>query len=88
MDYNVLLTKAASRQLDALPTPVALRVAAALAGLAQDPRPHGCRKLKIETGEAWRVRVGDHRVLYHIDDRAQEVRVFAIRHRRDAYRSR
>ena len=89
MVYNVLETKAASRQLNALPEPVVLRVLAALADLATDPRPRGCRKIRTVHGDvAWRVRVGDYRIVYDVDDRAQEVRVFAIRHRRDVYRPR
>jgi mRNA interferase RelE/StbE len=89
MVYSVLETKAASKQLNTLPAPIVLRVLAALADLATNPRPQGCRKTRTVLGDvAWRVRVGDYRIVYDIDDRAQEVRVFAIRHRRDVYRAR
>lgn len=87
MGYNVTLTRAASRELDALPGALIQRALAAIAGLASDPRPEGCVKLKTGAGDAWRVRIGDYRILYAVDDQACEVRVFRIRHRRDAYRS-
>jgi mRNA interferase RelE/StbE len=87
MAYNVLLTTSASRELEGLSHAARDRVLAVLAGLTSDPRPHGCVKLKVASGDAWRVRAGDYRILYAIDDQAREVRVFRIRHRRDAYRS-
>lgn len=56
-----------------------------LFGLEHNPRPPGVAKL---TGRAnlWRVRVGDYRILFEIDDPAQTVLVLRIAHRRDAYR--
>ena len=52
--------------------------------LAEKPRPEGCSKL---TGrEAWRIRVGDYRVIYEIHDDRQVVIIVVIRHRKDAYR--
>ncbi|MFM7205482.1 MAG: type II toxin-antitoxin system RelE family toxin [Planctomycetaceae bacterium] len=60
------------------------RVFAALEGLAESPRPEGCSKL---TGrDAWRVRVGDYRIIYEVHDDTQVVLVVVIRHRKDAYR--
>lgn len=53
-------------------------------GLATNPRPSGCQKLSGR--EAWRVRVGDNRVVYEIDDPARRVLVVHIGHRRDVYR--
>jgi mRNA interferase RelE/StbE len=61
------------------------RVAAALRILADNPRPAGCRKL-TGSDRDWRVRVGDYRIVYEIDDENREVRVMRIRHRREAYR--
>lgn len=83
--YAVLLEAAAERGLRRLDGVVFRRVVAALRILADNPRPAGCRKL---TGSDldWRVRVGDYRIIYEIDDRNREVRVMRIRHRREAYR--
>lgn len=51
--------------------------------LAHNPRPKGC--VKLSTG-AWRVRVGEIRVLYDIDDKARTVEILRIKHRRESYR--
>lgn len=83
--YAVLLETAAERSLTRLDPVVFRRVVAALKGLAENPRPAGCRKLTGSEND-WRVRVGDWRVVYEIDDRDRAVRVMRIRHRREAYR--
>ncbi len=62
-----------------------LRVANALRSLASDPRPVGSRKL-AGTKHDWRIRVGAYRVIYEIADSIKVVRVYRIRHRREAYR--
>jgi mRNA interferase RelE/StbE len=58
------------------------RIIAAIQKLAQNPRPSGCRKL-AGTGNDWRIRVGDYRVIYEIAD---VIRVDRVRHRREVYR--
>ena len=83
--YEVLLERAAERALKQLPKRDFERVIVAIRALASNPRPSGCRKLVGGEGE-WRLRVGDHRVLYEIDDAAHVVRVLLVRHRREAYR--
>jgi mRNA interferase RelE/StbE len=83
--YAVLLEAAAERSLRRLDPSIFPRVVQALRLLATDPRPHGCRKLTGSDCD-WRVRVGDFRIVYEIDDRRREVRVMRIRHRREAYR--
>jgi mRNA interferase RelE/StbE len=64
---------------------MARRVIAKIEGLARQPRPRGCRKL-IGTNRLWRVRVGEYRVVYDIDDRRAIVDVVIVRHRGDVYR--
>jgi mRNA interferase RelE/StbE len=60
------------------------RILVALEALADSPRPEGCSKL---TGrDAWRIRLGDYRVIYEIRDDPRIVTVVVIAHRRDAYR--
>ena len=53
--------------------------------LAENPRPIGCKKLK-DSHHAYRIRIGDYRVVYHIDENAKEILLDYIRHRKDAYR--
>lgn len=86
MAYSLETTSAADRDLAALPRDVLLRVDAAILALADRPRPHGVVKLKGTKGDRWRVRVGDYRVLYAIDDRRKTVEVARVLHRREAYR--
>jgi mRNA interferase RelE/StbE len=83
--YTVLLTPAAEREWRKLPRDIRRRARRALLALEGEPRPHGTTKL---TGgsDRWRIRVGDYRVIYHIDDAAQEVTVLRIAHRRQVYR--
>lgn len=83
--YNVLLERAAEKDLARLSVAVHDRVIAALRGLAQNPRPPGCRKL-AGTKNDWRIRIGDYRVIYEIADVIRVVRVHRIRHRGEVYR--
>lgn len=85
MAYQVLLRPAARRDLAKLPSDIRSRLTEVLFTLENDPRPPGITKL---TGSAnvWRVRVGDYRVIFEIDDPAQTVLVLRIAHRQDAYR--
>jgi len=81
----VLLESRAQRDLRRLPTDVFDRVIRAIKSLAGNPRPVGSRKI-VGSEHDWRVRVGDYRIIYEVDDAARVVRVMYIRHRRDAYR--
>ena len=82
--YRVLLERGAEKDLARLSSGIHDRVIAAIQGLARNPRPPGCRKLK-GNGSLWRIRVGDYRVLYEILDSAATIDIIAIRHRREAY---
>ena len=84
MNHSVSVLRQAVKQLERLPTADQARILDSLDGLRSDPRPPGCIKL---TGRpAWRIRAGDYRVIYEIDDAARSVLVVAIGHRRDIYR--
>lgn len=85
MSYRLILSKPAVKALRDLPSSVNIRVAAAIDGLREDPRPHGCKRLHGNE-ELWRIRVGDYRVLYAIDDGIRIVDVRRIGHRGDIYR--
>ena len=61
------------------------KLLAAIEALADDPRPSGCRKL-AGSDRTWRIRVGDYRVVYEIEDEVLVVLVMRVRHRRDVYR--
>ena len=82
--YSVLIKRTATRELADLPLRDRRRVAARIGGLAADPRPQGCEKLSGE--EKYRIRQGDLRILYEVDDRDESVTIVKIGHRRDVYR--
>jgi mRNA interferase RelE/StbE len=84
VNYQVSLTTSAEKELNALPARVIARIMPRLEGLATGPRPHGCKKLKGGANE-WRIRIGDYRVIYEIDDAAKTVDVTRIAHRREVY---
>jgi mRNA interferase RelE/StbE len=88
VSYSVLFESRAERELEALPTEVLRRVDHKLQMLAGNPRPRGVRKLQGREGGGYRVRVGDYRILYQIDDASKAVRIYRIKHRREAYRRR
>lgn len=73
------------KQLQQLPRPVFAAALRAIVGLVQEPRPAGVRKL-VGSRSDWRVRIGEYRIVYEIDDSARTITVMQVRHRRDVYR--
>lgn len=85
--YEVFFIPGARRDLAGLPVAAQRRIARAIDGLILDPRPPGSRLLAGRPSERiWRLRVGDHRVLYEIRDTQLLVLIIRLGHRRDAYR--
>jgi mRNA interferase RelE/StbE len=84
MSYRLILPKSAQKELDRLPAEMSGRILAALAELETQPRPAGCKKLRGEN--AWRIRVGNYRVIYEIHDKVLQVIVVTVGHRREVYR--
>lgn len=82
--YAVEVKPPARKELEALPDDVLARVVRKLEALAETPRPPGCKKLKGYK-DHWRVRVGDWRVVYIIDDVAKVVSITRVAHRREVY---
>ena len=83
MAHSIQFQTKASKGLAALPRGTQKRVLKALQGLADNPRPPGCKKLK--TIDAYRIRVGDYRVVYEIHDDVLVVLVIRVGHRREVY---
>jgi len=82
---RLIVSQGARRDLRRLSRGVAERVAAPIEMLAENPRPPGCRLLRDYHPPTWRVRVGDWRILYEINDDAGTVTVTGVRHRSKAY---
>lgn len=85
MAHTVELTARAARDLKAIPRVDQVRIAKRIDGLAENPRPYGVRKLEGEEG-LYRIRVGDFRIIYMIEDQRLVVVVIRIGNRRDVYR--
>ena len=82
--YRLLFTRSARRELEHLPRQVVELLKPRLDELIQQPRPRGCQKLSGT--DFYRIRQGDYRVLYTIDDSERRVEVIKIGHRREVYR--
>ena len=83
--YTVELRRRAQRALDRLPKTDFQAVIKAIKDLAQSPRPRGVEKVR-STG-LWRIRQGDYRIIYFIEDNQKLVTVVRIGHRREIYKS-
>jgi len=83
--YDVSFRRSAEKDLRKLDTSVQRRVMHAVEGLENEPRPEGCRKLS-GSDDVYRIRVGDYRVVYTVDDVVHIVAIERVGHRRDVYR--
>jgi mRNA interferase RelE/StbE len=81
--YKILLLPQAQKDLDRFRGKTFEKLSEKLICLKDDPRPPGCQKLTAEDG--YRIRSGDYRIVYRIDDKAQVVFVYRIKHRKEAY---
>ncbi|NER23336.1 MAG: type II toxin-antitoxin system RelE/ParE family toxin [Symploca sp. SIO1C2] len=84
--YTIITPKAVQKQLDALPDEVYDRVAVKIQQLAEDPRPDGVVKMKGSDNE-YRIRIGDYRVRYEINDKELLILLLQCKHRKDVYRT-
>jgi len=82
--YRVRIEKQTSKALEKIDVVIRKRIVEVIRSLADNPRPPGSKKMKNREG--WRVRIGDYRVIYGIDDERSLVSVAKIGHRREVYR--
>ena len=85
MSYDVRLMPQAQKDIERLRGTVLARLEKRILGLYNDPRPPNSKKLR-GGGSKWRIRAGDYRILYEIEDPRKIVRVYRIAHRKEAYR--
>jgi len=83
--YEIVFARSARKELQALSPAIAERILQMVELLASNPRPSGCKKLRGHSS-LWRIRVGDYRIVYSIDDSNRVVDVSVVRHRSEAYR--
>jgi mRNA interferase RelE/StbE len=86
VSYSVLLERQAEKELRNLPSQIFRRIDKCILALSDEPRPRGVLKLKGKEGEGWRVKVGDYRILFTIDEANKVIKIYRIKHRRDVYR--
>jgi mRNA interferase RelE/StbE len=84
MTYRILILRRAQKELAGLPEATYARVKFAIQKLADDPKPRRSRNLSGREG--WRIRVGEHRIIYEIDNSNRSITILHIGHRRDVYR--
>jgi mRNA interferase RelE/StbE len=84
--YRIEFLRSATRELASLPKSGQRQIAAHINALADKPRPHGVKKLEGQE-RLYRIRAGDYRVLYEIDDDKSLVTIITIGNRRDVYRN-
>ena len=82
-NYTIVLSKKAQKQLDKLPDNIAEPIFEAISLLENEPRPSGCKKLQGRDG--FRIRIGNYRVIYEINDNELVIDVITLGHRKDIY---
>lgn len=84
--YKVIIEREALRASRSLPKETQIAIARLMMSLRENPRPPGCKKLTGPLKSLWRLRKGDYRIVYSIDDKNKIIKVEMIKHRRDVYR--
>jgi len=84
MPYVVYLKRSAEKELDRLPVEVHNRIVKRLISLKDNPRPFGTKKHLGREG--YRIRVGNYRILYIIDDKEKKIEIVSVAHRKEVYR--
>jgi len=85
MTYTIEISTSAAKAVNKLEAANRLRIAGAIELLSVDPRPPGAKMLRGGEQGRWRVRVGDYRVVYAIEDDRLLVLVLRVAHRREVY---
>jgi mRNA interferase RelE/StbE len=83
--YELRFKPSVAKDLRGIPKPVVERILSRIDGLSEEPRPPGAEKLSSQ--DRYRVRQGDYRILYTVQDAALIVEVVKVGHRRDVYRA-
>jgi len=83
-DYIITFARSARKELDSLSIQISSRIDPEINALANNPRPSGCVKLKGRQNQ-WRIRIGNYRVIYSIDDETFTIKIMEVGHRGDVY---
>ena len=84
--YSISINPSALKELIKLPKVMVKKAEKAINSLANNPRPVGVKKLKDTKEDLYRVRVGDYRIIYSIEDEIKIIDILRIGHRKDIYK--
>jgi mRNA interferase RelE/StbE len=85
MSYDIIISKSVQKQIDKLPNAMVIRIVKKLRELSTEPRLQGFVKLKGYDNQ-YRIRVGDYRIRYEINDSQLQVKILQCKHRREVYK--
>jgi len=85
LSYTVTFARSARKELESISKTISLRILKKIESLPTNPRPSGCKKLTGQNS-LWRIRIGDYRVVYSIDDTKRLIDITIIRHRSAVYK--
>ncbi len=86
MSYELVIERRAEKDLKKLDQTLFAEIVAKIKGLAGKPHPKSSKKIRGSQND-WRLRVGDYRVLYEIDNKTKTIKIMRVKHRREAYRA-
>jgi len=84
MPYRVFIERNAEKNFKKTPKEIKKKIIAAVAELKNNPRPLNVRKIS-DSESSYRIRIGDYRIIYEIDEKRKKINIFRIRHRKEAY---
>ena len=84
--YTISIKPSALKEINKLPTPTIKKIGKAIDGLSKNPRPDGVKKLKGSDEELYRIRIGDYRIVYSIEDEIKIIDILKVGHRKDIYK--
>ena len=85
MAYKILIKPSASKDLDVLPVKEVKKILNHISHLGENPRPVGVQKLSNQDG--YRIRSGNYRILFIVEEKSKTVLIYRIKHRKDVYKS-
>lgn len=85
MPYKLLIERRAEKDIKRLEAPLFTKITTRIKELSNTPHPQGSRKITGSQND-WRIRIGDYRILYEIDNKTKTIKVMRVKHRREAYR--
>jgi mRNA interferase RelE/StbE len=84
--YSIQIKKSAIKEIESIPSFYIKKIINAIEKLSENPKPDGCKKIVGSKENMWRIRIGDYRIIYVIDENLKIVDVRRVSHRKDAYK--